>query len=202
MRQFLDEQFIDPDVAAVANVSPASILNGATNTFASNGAWTTRAAVMTDVNELMAAFDANDIDTTGGSWIMPPSIARHLATIMTAGGENPAFPGVSVAGGTFLGSPVIVSNSVPHADTAGSIVAFVVGPEVLLADDGQVAIDTSGEASLQMDSEPTNNSATPTATQLVSLWQTNSIGIRAERVINWARRRTYSVGYISGVQPA
>ncbi|WP_172962654.1 hypothetical protein, partial [Salmonella enterica] len=40
---------------------------------------------------------------------------------------------------------------------------------------------------------------TPTGTELVSMFQTNSEAIRAERWINWKRRRTAAVAEISGV---
>jgi len=48
---------------------------------------------------------------------------------------------------------------------------------------------------------PTNDtvSATPVATDLVSLWQTNSVGFLAERTVNWMRRRPTAVALITGV---
>jgi hypothetical protein len=64
----------------------------------------------------------------------------------------------------------------------------------LLADDGQATIDASTEASLQMDSAP----ATP-ATTTVSLWQSNMIGIRAERFITWLKARAAAAQYVNGV---
>ncbi len=199
MIYFLDQQFIDPGVAAVANVSPASILNGASNVRQAAAAWTTMAAVLTDVFALMTTFAANEISLQGAYWIMTPDMALRLSLLLNTGGTDFAFPNITVNGGTFLGLPVIVSNSVPHSTSAGAIVALVVPSDIYLADDGQVAIDASTEASLQMDTAPTNNSATPTATTLVSMFQTNSIAIRAERVINWARARDYGVGYIDNV---
>jgi hypothetical protein len=99
----------------------------------------------------------------------------------------------------FMGLPVIVSNSVPHSTSAGAIVALVKPSEVFLADDGGVNISVSGEASLNMDTAPTNNSATPTATSVVSMFQTDSIAIRCERFLNWGVRRAYGVGYIDNM---
>jgi len=70
----------------------------------------------------------------------------------------------------------------------------------MLADDGSVTIDMSREASLQMDSAPTDP---PTAaTVLVSLWQQNLVAIKAERFINWLKRRPQAVGWISGAKYA
>lgn len=199
MVQFLDSQFIDPGVAAVANVSPASILNGASNVRQAAAAWTSMANVLTDVKVLLATFAAQEISLQGGYWVMTPDTAMSLGLLLNTGGTAFAFPDISVNGGNFLGLPVIVSNSVPHSTSAGAIVALVVPQHIYLADDGAVAIDASTEASLQMDDAPTNNSATPTATSLVSMFQTNSIAVRAERIINWSRARNYGVGYIDNM---
>lgn len=199
MRYFLDQQFIDPGVAAVANVSPASILNGCSNVRQAAAAWTTMAAVLTDVKALLAGYAANEISLEGAYWVMTPDTAMSLGMLLNTGGTAFAFPTISVNGGTFMGLPTIVSNAVPHSTSAGAIVALVVPQHILMADDGQVAIDTSTEASLQMDTAPTITSATPTAASLVSMFQTNSIAIRAERIINWARARDYGVGYIDNM---
>jgi len=66
--------------------------------------------------------------------------------------------------------------------------------EVMLADDGGVTLDVSREASLQMDDAPSAG-----AQSLVSLWQNNLIGLRAERYINWMKRRATAALFISGV---
>lgn len=199
MTQFLDEQFIDPGVAAVANVSPASVLNGASNVRQAAAVWSSAANVETDVKAFLATFAANEISLAGAYWIMTPDAALALSMIRTTGGENFAYPNITMDGGTWFGLPVITSSSVPNSVSAGSIVALVKGSEIFMADDGAVAIDVSTEASLEMSDGPAQTSATPTAAQLVSMWQTNSIAIRAERVINWSRRRTYGVGYIDNM---
>lgn len=84
-------------------------------------------------------------------------------------------------------------------DTAGGIVILVNARDIWLADDGGFTIDASREASLQMLDNPTNNSATPTATTMVSMFQTNSVAMRVERYINWAKRRASAVSVLTGV---
>jgi hypothetical protein len=103
-----------------------------------------------------------------------------------------------MTGGTFAGLPVIVSDHVPTA-TAGSLLVLANASDIYLADDGQVTVDASREASLQMLDNPTNNSATGTATTHVSMFQTNSVAIRAERYVNWVRRRAAAVAYLTAV---
>jgi hypothetical protein len=60
-----------------------------------------------------------------------------------------------------------------------------------------VTIDASTEASLQMDTAP----ATPPTT-LISLWQQNMLGIKAERFIYWMARRAGVVQVITGFPAA
>lgn len=191
--QFSDQQFIDPTVAAVANVSPASVTNGVTPRV-STGA--TVAAVTNDVQAVMATLANSDMDWTTAAWVMRPATALHLSMLRTAQ-DVFAFPGISITGGVFFGLPVIVSNNVPLSAITGdsSIIALVVAGDILLADDGAVTLDVSTQASLQMATDPSAG-----AQALVSLWQNNLIGLKAERFINWQKRRTTAVGFISEVQ--
>lgn len=189
MAQFLDEQFIDPSVAAVANVSPASILNGvAAQKVSSTGS--TVALVTADVKSVFDLFAAADVGTDTGVWVMRPSEAIALSMLRTSQ-DVFAFPTINAEGGTWFGYPVITSNSVPYTASGGAIIAFIKQNEIFVADEGGVRIDVSNQASLQMDSAPSDG-----AQSLVSLWQNNLIGIRAERFINWQRRRDTGVAYI------
>jgi hypothetical protein len=105
------------------------------------------------------------------------------------------FPNISMGGGAlFPGLSVITSQSVPSG-----VVVAVQPSEIYYADEGGFMIDVSREASLQMLDNPTNDVVTPTPTSMVSLWQTNSVGFRCERVLNWALRRPSAVAYITGV---
>lgn len=195
--QFLDAQFVDPAVAEVANVSPASITNGVTPVVATG---TDADSLKADVRTLFANFIAANMTPAGGVWIMTPTMALTLGMMQNALGQ-PEFPGIDMNGGTFMGLPVIVSNNIapepgeagPPVIPAGERIILVKASEILLADDGGVTLDVSREASLQM-----NDSPTAGATSLVSLWQNNLVGLRAERYVNWKRRRLEAVGYITG----
>jgi HK97 family phage major capsid protein len=198
--QFLDSQFLDPAKAAVTNVSPASITNGVTPVTASG---TDADAVRADVQNLMGKFITANLSLAGAVWIMTEMQALGLALMLNPLGQ-PEFPGLQIngnSGGTFMGLPVVLSENIPaNAGTgdpvvgAGARIVLVKASEILLADDGQTMLDVSSEASLQMDSAP-DAPATAT-TVLVSLWQHNMIGIRAERYINWAKRRSGAVQFI------
>lgn len=180
--EFLDGQFIDPTVAEVANVSPASITNGATAIPASG---TSADALRTDVRALFASFIAANLTPTNGVFIMSPTSALAISMMLNPLGQ-PEFPGLTMNGGTFFGLPVITS------ETAGNLIVLANESEILMADDGGVTLDVSREASLEMSTTPDGSG------QMVSLWQNNMVGLRAERFINWKRRRPQAVAYISG----
>jgi HK97 family phage major capsid protein/HK97 family phage prohead protease len=194
LRERLDIDFIDPSKAAAAGISPASILNGVSG-IPSTG--NTADDIREDIRQLFAAFIAANNAPTSGVWIMPATTALALSLMQNPLGQS-EFPGISMSGGTLFGLPVIVSEFVP-TDSGGAIVALVNASDIYLADEGGIDVDMSTEASLQMDNAPTHNSTTPTAAQLVSLWQTNSVGFRAERTITWARRRASAVAYLTDV---
>lgn len=200
----LDLDFIDPAKAAAAGVSPASITNGVTPIESSGN---DADAVRADIRALFAAFIAANNAPTSGVWIMPSTTALALSLMVNPLGQ-PEFPGLNMNGGTLFGLPVIVSQYVPTAYDAdgsgtdfasGAMVALVNAQDIYMADEGGVSVDMSDQASLQMDNAPTNNSATPTATSLVSMFQTNSVAFRAERTVNWARRRASAVAVLVGV---
>ena len=190
MAEFMDAQFIDPAVSAVANVSPASITNGLTPT---TSAGATIANITTDITAAFTGFINAELSPTSAAWIMHPLTAMALSLKRTAQ-DVFAYPDITMNGGTFFGLPVIVSTAVPRTTSGGAIIILVDANEIFFADDGQVALDASQEASLQMSSTPSAG-----AQSLVSLWQNNLIGIRAERFMNWQRRRDAAVTYIDGV---
>jgi len=189
--QFMDVSFIDPASTAQAGVRPAAVTVGATAIAASG---TDADALRSDVRALYAQWIATNQNNTGAAWVTTPGLAMAIGMMQNPLGQ-PEFPGVGATGGTFMGLPMVVSESVP-SDTNGALLVLIKQSEILLADDGGVTIDVSREASLQMNSAP-DNPATA-ATVFTSLWQQNLVGIRAERYITWAKRRPQAVAYISG----
>ncbi|HFN3711174.1 phage major capsid protein [Enterobacter hormaechei] len=181
----LDTDFISPSKAEVANVSPASITNGITAVPSTGNPDDDAAAAF-------GVFVAANLQPNGAVWLMSSTTALALSMRKNALGQK-EYPEMTLLGGTFQGLPVIVSQYV------GNQLVLVNAPDIYLADDGGVAVDMSREASLEMESDPNGDSITPTGTELVSMFQTNSVAIRAERWINWKRRRTAAVAVISGV---
>lgn len=185
----LDTDFVDPSKAASAGVSPASITNAADSIAATS--YTDADDVRLDIRSLIAKFTAANNSVSGSVLIMSEGNAVALSLMTNALGQA-EFPTMTMAGGTLMGMPVIVSEYV------GTNVIMVKASDIYLVDNGGVMVDMSREASLEMlDGSLTQNP--PTGASLVSMFQNNLVAIRAERAINWAARRSSAVAYLTGV---
>lgn len=191
----VDSDLFDPDIAAVASVNPAGLLNGVAPVAgpADLDPDTIRCALA----RLWAPWDATNIGARP-AYYTTPAVARMLAFARDALG-NRAFEGVTPFGGTLDGIPLRVSQYLANNGGSGGAPFILVDEsEIYLADDGAVTLDQSDQVSLVMDSAPSMDSGTPTAAQLVSMWQTNSVAFRAERFIWWGPRRTGAIQWIDG----
>lgn len=197
LRERLDIDFVDPTKAASAGVSPASITNGVTPV-ASSGS--TAENVRCDIGALFGDFIAANNAPTTAVLVMSATTALNLSLMRNPLGQR-EFVGVNMMnGGELDGIPVIVSEYVPTLSDGTSYIFMVNASDIYLGDDGGLSVDMSREASLQMDSAPSMKSdGTPTATSVVSMFQTNSVAFRAERTINWAKRRVSAVSVLDGV---
>lgn len=198
LRERLDIDFVDPLKSASSGVSPASITNGIVAITSSGD---TADDIRNDLAALFAAFIADNNTPTTAVLIMSANIALRTSLLRNALGQK-EFPDLTINGGMLDGIPVIVSEYVPSS-SAGSYVFMVNAQDIYIGDDGGFTIDVSREASLEMSDAPTGSSApnpsNPTATSLVSLWQTNAVGFRAERTISWKRRRESAVAVLDDV---
>jgi HK97 family phage major capsid protein/HK97 family phage prohead protease len=195
--QFMDAQFIDPSKAAVTGVSPASITNGVSGQVASG---TTGVALRTDMKTLLSTFLTANLQVSGAVVIMSQRLALAISMMQNALGQS-EYPNLTMNGGVAWGLPVITSEGVPStggSPTDGDTIVVASTPDILLADDGQVSIDVSREATLQMDSAP--DSPPVASTVMYSLFQNNGVAIRAERYINWAKRRSTAVAFIQNAK--
>jgi HK97 family phage major capsid protein len=190
--EFLDKRLVDPAYPGVANVSPGSLTNGVTPRQASGASI---AAIDTDIRTVTDTMGNANLDLTSCVWVMSSTMANRLSKIRTSQDEK-AYPDIRITGGTFEGLPVIVSNNVTPSGSPGDQHIILVNQrEVLLADDGQMTLDVSSEASLEFDDAPTGG-----ATTLRSLWQNGLIGMKVERFVYWTKRRTQAVQFIDKAQ--
>lgn len=187
----MDTDFVDPNNSGSAGVKPKSITNGVPGipSVGDDGD-----AVRADIQALWQAAIAANLPATGAVYITTPYIALGLSLLTNPLGQR-EFPEMTMEGGRLLGRPVIVSNYVPAGNF---ILAFA--PELYLSDDGQVTLDASREAAIEMlDGTLVQDATSGTGTSLVSMFQTNSVALRAERYINWSKRRAAAVNRLIDV---
>lgn len=191
----VDRDFLDPAKAASTGVSPASITNGASSITATG---TTADAFRSDMASLLSLYTQANSSLSGMVIVMSETQALRLSLMRTDLGVK-EFPDLNVKGGLIEGFAVLTSENVVAnggSPADGSIIVALNAREILLADDGQVEVDISTEASIQTDSAP--DSPQTASTVLVSLWQQNLVGIKCTRMINWTKARSTSAAYITG----
>ena len=110
---------------------------------------------------------------------MKPSTAAAIAAASTT-----LFPLIRATpdGGFLHGIPVICSENSPAQIT------LLDAGDIAYADDDGLYIDQATQATVTMD-----DGNSPASTRTVSLWQENLVGLRAERMLSWARGHVDSV---------
>jgi HK97 family phage major capsid protein len=194
----IDNDLFDPDAAAVANVSPAGLLNGVAPT-AGPGNSDDIDGIRCAILRLWSPWDSTNLGMRP-AYYTTPAVARYLSFLTDALG-NPAFPGVTPTGGSYKGVPIRASNYLANNGGSGGAPFILVDEaEVYLADDGSVTVDASEQATIEMTDAPTGAAGVPTAASvnMVNMWQSNSIALRAERFIWWGLRRSGAVQWIDG----
>lgn len=194
--QILDTSLIDPNQGGTTNVQPAALTYNVTPVAATG---TNYAALSTDIQSLLSAQIAADVDFSSSVLVMTPTTALALSLMVTSLG-NRQFPDMTINGGTLFGLRVIVSRyvgSITGSPNYGNMIVLINPREVFLADDGQVAVEVSREASIEMLDNPTNQSTGATAaTSMVSMFQTHSMAMKAVRFVNWTKRRSTACAFI------
>lgn len=181
----IDGTFVSA-AAAVTGESPAGIRNGI-SALTLNGDGTVF-GVRCDIAQFLKELAGDNLSVSGAFWVMSELVAIDLSLATNEVGTA-AFPGVTPTGGTLAGLPIYTSQTVPT-----NVVMLVKGDEIFLGDEGGIQVNISDQASLQMDDTPTQSSiGTPTATSVVSMFQTNSVAFLVERFLNWQLRRPGAV---------
>ncbi|HWV08747.1 MAG TPA: hypothetical protein VN156_04340 [Pseudomonas sp.] len=181
----LDESFIDPASAEVLNERPASVTNGQPS-IPSSG--TDAEAIRADIRALVSNFKG---DLASAVLIMDAETAVAIAMLQASLGG--ASFDIGQGTGILFGLSVLISGAVP-SDTSGSVIALVDASAVQISGGENADLHVSREATVLMDSAPGSG-----ASQLVSLWQTNSVGLLAEIYVNWRLVRPGAAVTVTGV---
>lgn len=162
-------------------------------------AGTSLANIDADLKLLLANFATGDAALDSAVFVTSPTTAAYLASLRGTGGAN-AFPSISARGGSLLGIPVFVSAALQGVGSPGNSQISLIDPaQILLADPGAAEVTTTSQASLQLDDASTQSSVTPTATNVVSLFETNSVGILGLRWANWLLSSAHGAVTLSGI---
>jgi HK97 family phage prohead protease len=192
----MDKDFIDPNKAAVANVSPASITHGVV-AVASSGP--DGNSIRQDIGNLVDAYLAANMSLKSAVMITSQQIASKVSLMRNALGQR-EFPNITPLGGSIESYPVITSEFISGlASSNGQNVLMVSAGDIYFADDGETSVDMSVEASLEMSDAPGQDAAAGTGASMVSMFQTNSVAFRATRTVNWALRRPQAVQMLDDV---
>jgi HK97 family phage major capsid protein len=173
---------------AVATATDSAFLSGLlVGVTPTASAGTSHANFQTDLAALLVGVDVGS--TSRVYLIMRPDRVKTYVPMLTAGNTY-AFPSLTLAGGPIVGGiEVLVSDQVP----TGRVI-LVVADGLLVGDDA-ISLDASREALLQMNTTP--DSPATAATTVVSLWQQDLVGIRADRLIAFNAARSRSVAALS-----
>jgi hypothetical protein len=138
---------------------------------------------LADLRTLLTA-----VGPTEGSrpyWIAHPGVGIRISTAGSSPAGSPALPGglrlfseATASGGTLLGYPLLVSSKVP----AGML--MLVDASRLAGASDTISLQASGEADVELRSDPTmsmgsGSPLSPSGAQVISLFQTNSVGVMA-----------------------
>ena len=185
----LDDAFINPGNAGVADEVPASVTYGTT-------ALTSSGDAAADLKALIAAFGG---DLTTASFVTDPVTAAELALWRDAGG-GVVFPDCGPAGGSLLGLPLVTSRASPR-DTGGGSIALLDGAGIAVNLE-TFDIEMSRAATLEMNTEPTGEGDGPTAQSVsqVNLFQIDAVALLATMHGNWEVQRAGAVAVVEGCQ--
>jgi HK97 family phage major capsid protein len=143
--------------------------------------------------DLAAMIDALDPDEASRFiWVAAPNVAAKLAVIGTEAAGSTIGTRIGL-NGQLLGWPLLINDGM----TAGTL--RLIDVSRIAARLESIELSASDETTIEMDTAPTNNSASPTGTSVVSLWQTNSVGVLAKAYYGVKRLRSNVAATLSGI---
>ena len=176
----IDQAFLDPTNAGSATI-PAAVTHGASTVAATGDA----------AADLKALVSASAGDMASSYLVTDPDTATGLAMVRGANGSF-LFPDAGPRGGSLLGIPLLASRYSPR-DSSGGQIALIDAFGIALAMDG-IELSQSDQTSLVMADTPTSPA------QVVSMFQTNTVALKAVIHANWENQRAAGVAVISGAK--
>lgn len=191
MAAVIDASFIDPANAGTTDVEPASIAYGAS----------VDAATGTNTDDIRDAI-AFSISQFAGDLTRAVFVGRP--EFFASFGLNSAFHSeqIGARGGSLGGIPAIATKALP-LDAGGKQQLVLIDPDAVAYGEEGMDLRTSRQATIEMlDESLTGDSigvVPGTAASLVSLWNTNSVGLLSEKRVNFQLARPGGVRVITGL---
>lgn len=175
----LDTALLDSSNAG-SDAMPAAITHGAPTVDATGDA-------AADLKALVSAFAG---DMSSAYLATDPDTATGLAMVRGANGSF-LFPDAGPRGGSILGIPLLVSH---HSlrDSSGGQIALIDASGIAVALEG-IELSQSEQTSLAMSDSPSSPAT------MVSMFQTNTVALKAVMRANWENQRTGGVAVLTGV---
>lgn len=176
-----DRAFANYLSAGVAGEQPAGVAYGSTSHLIGG---TNVAAWDAALNACVDTVLDGGSDMTSCAWVMSAKAARLLASLRDG---SLAYPGVRIRGvGELMGIPQIASGAVEQVGSPLEHFMLLIDcSQIWFAEDDAIDVAQIRVGAFQLSDSPTNSAADGTATQMVSMFQTHTVGIRAVRTVNW-----------------
>lgn len=166
-------------IAGVTTGAPSSVSSG-----------TTAANIFADLGTMAAAVCISS--ACKPFLIIDAGTSANLSFKTDTAGQL-AFPDMTPSGGSIGGVTVLVSDDLPVDDSTGGY-AVMLDADSIAGDTGSIVLDSSSAAALQMDDDPSAG-----AQNLVSLFQSDSLALKADRWFGYELIRSSGAYLLTGV---
>ncbi len=183
-----DAAFCDASNAGVSGVKPASVTSGAVTINATGGLDTSAGieALKGDLRKLLTSYT--------GDWdhavLVAPTrlaVAAQLAGIPLLAPNSESTIRVLTSGG------YPSDGGSPDTDSC-----FLLDTSSIVAGDGEVVLDSTDQGDLVLGNDPMSATG-PTAANVVSLWQSGAVALKARFTINWSQPPAGRAVVLSGI---
>ena len=156
-----------------------------------------RAGALTDFQALLGALVDNRSDLQNALIVLHLRTALALSVLQSSGQYT--FPLLTPVGGFVLGVPVATTVSAVHSGSPTERLCVVLdGARILIADDAEIELNASRATALEMVDNPTMDATGATQpVNVVSMFQTDSVAVKARRGVNFQRAHSSAVAWMT-----
>jgi hypothetical protein len=185
--QALDTKAFSTD-AASSGVNSAGLLQGLAGQASAGG---TSEKLFADLSYLTGIFVAAKNAGADLTYVSNKVVANQIAHLLSPLTGLPLFADkVTEAGGVLNGKPYVTGDNVPASN-----LLLIKPSDIWVVGDSGVRVELSRDATIEADTAPTGEGAGPTAqsANMVSMFQTDMVAIRAIRDVDWKYRRAQAI---------